>query len=412
MPVFWCLKYKGNINLISKQNMPRRKGALAFLALISAFPPLSTVLYLPALPQMVEALDTTQTSVNMTLSMFFLFYSVGLLFWGPLSEKFGRKPILLSGLTIYVVASLFCAFSQHVEQLIAGRIIQALGGSAATVVATAIVKDIYSGREREKVMATIMSMVIIAPMVAPVLGALLLKYTSWRTIFLMLAAIGAITLLGGMLFRETLSEKFTGSVIGSWYRLLVVLKNLGFSSLLLIFSLAPIALMAFLASASYIYIDGFGLTEGQFSLFFAFNATCAMVGPTIYMRMRRHIEPKLIVTVCFTLIAVCGVVVSVFGHISPWWFALSVGPVTMAVIAVRVPGTHLMLEQQDEDTGSASALINFFAMFMGSMGMQLVTLWPGTLITNLGHIQIGVGMVCSILWLLCRNRPFIIQPPS
>ena len=412
MPVFWCLKYKGNINLISKQNIPRRKGALAFLALISAFPPLSTVLYLPALPQMVEALDTTQTSVNMTLSMFFLFYSVGLLFWGPLSEKFGRKPILLSGLTIYVVASLFCAFSQHVEQLIAGRIIQALGGSAATVVATAIVKDIYSGREREKVMATIMSMVIIAPMVAPVLGALLLKYTSWRTIFLMLAAIGAITLLGGMLFRETLSDKFTGSVIGSWYRLLVVLKNLGFSSLLLIFSLAPIALMAFLASASYIYIDGFGLTEGQFSLFFAFNATCAMIGPTIYMRMRRHIEPKLIVTVCFTLIAVCGVVVSVFGHISPWWFALSVGPVTMAVIAVRVPGTHLMLEQQDEDTGSASALINFFAMFMGSMGMQLVTLWPGTLITNLGYIQIGVGMVCSILWLLCRNRPFIIQPPS
>ncbi len=392
--------------------MPRRKGALGFLALISAFPPLSTVLYLPALPQMVEALDTTQTSVNMTLSMFFLFYSVGLLFWGPLSEKFGRKPILLSGLTIYVVASLFCAFSQQVEQLIAGRIVQALGGSAATVVATAIVKDIYSGREREKVMATIMSMVIIAPMVAPVLGALLLKYTSWRTIFLMLAAIGAMALLGGMFFRETLSEKFTGSVIGSWYRLLVVLKNLGFSSLLLIFSLAPIALMAFLASASYIYIDGFGLTEGQFSLFFAFNATCAMVGPTIYMRMRRHIEPKLIITICFTLIAVCGVAVSVFGHISPWWFALSVGPVTMAVIAVRIPGTHLMLEQQDEDTGSASALINFFAMFMGSMGMQLVTLWPGTLITNLGYIQIGVGIICSILWLLCRNRPFIIQPPS
>ena len=396
----------------SKKNMPRRKGALGFLALISAFPPLSTVLYLPALPQMVEALDTTQTSVNMTLSMFFLFYSVGLLFWGPLSEKFGRKPILLSGLTIYVVASLLCAFSQHVEQLIAGRIIQALGGSAATVVATAIVKDIYSGREREKVMATIMSMVIIAPMVAPVLGALLLKYTSWRTIFLMLAAIGAIALLGGMFFRETLSEKFTGSVIGSWYRLLVVLKNLGFSSLLLIFSLAPIALMAFLASASYIYIDGFGLTEGQFSLFFAFNATCAMVGPTIYMRMRRRIEPKLIITICFSLIALCGVAVSVFGHISPWWFALSVGPVTMAVIAVRIPGTHLMLEQQDEDTGSASALINFFAMFMGSMGMQLVTLWPGTLIMNLGYIQIGVGIICSILWLLCRNRPFIIQPPS
>ncbi len=396
----------------SNKNIPSRKGTLAFIALISAFPPLSTVLYLPALPQMVEVLDTTQASVNMTLSMFFLFFSVGLLFWGPLSEKFGRKPILLSGLTIYVFASVFCAFSQQVEQLIAGRIIQALGGSAGTVVATAIVKDLYSGREREKVMATIMSMVIIAPIVAPVLGALLLKYTSWRTIFLMLAAIGAVALLRGMLFRETLSGKYTGSVVGSWCRLFVVLKNLGFSSLLLIFSLAPIALMAFLASASYIYINGFGLTEGQFSLFFAFNATCAMVGPTIYMRMRRHIEPKLIITGCFTLIFVCGVVVSVFGHISPWLLALSVGPVTMAVIMVRVPGTHLMLEQQEEDSGSASALINFFAMFLGSMGMQLVMLWPDTLVTNLGYIQIGVGIVCSVLWLLCRNKSFIIQPPA
>ena len=394
------------------QNMPTRKGALAFLALISAFPPLSTVLYLPALPQMVEVFATTKARVNMTLSMFFLFFSVGLLFWGPLSEKFGRKPILLCGLTIYVFASLYCAFTQQVEQLIAGRIIQALGGSAGTVVATAIVKDLYGGRERERVMATIMSMVIIAPMVAPVLGALLLKYTSWRTIFLMLAAIGAAALVRGMFFQESLSGKFTGSIIGSWCRLLVVLKNPGFSSLLLIFSLAPIALMAFLASASYLYIEGFGLTEGQFSLFFAFNATCAMVGPTIYMRMRRHIEPKLIITGSFTLIFVCGVVVSVFGHISPWLLALSVGPVTMAVITVRVPGTHLMLEQQAEDSGSASALINFFAMFMGSMGMQLVTLLPGNLVANLGHIQIGIGMLCCIGWLLCRNSPFIIQPQS
>ena len=398
--------------MTSKQNMPKRKGALAFIALISAFPPLSTVLYLPALPQMVEALDTTQTSVNLTLSMFFLFFSVGLLFWGPLSEKFGRKPILLSGLTIYVFASLFCAFSQNVEQLIVGRIVQALGGSAGTVVATAIVKDLYSGRERESVMATIMSMVIVAPMVAPVLGALLLKYTTWRTIFLMLAAIGATAVLGGVFFRETLSGKFTGTVFGSWYRLFVVLKNRGFSSLLLIFSLAPIALMAFLASASYIYINEFGLTEGQFSLFFAFNATCAMLGPMVYMRMRRHIDPKLIITGCFILVAVCGVVVSAFGHMSPWLLALSVGPITMAVITVRVPGSHLMLEQQEEDSGSASALINFFSMFMGSMGMQLVTLWPGTLVTNLGHIQIGVGVVCCILWLLCQNRSFIIQPPA
>ncbi len=394
----------------SNQNMPRRKGALAFLALISVFPPLSTVLYLPALPKMVAVLDTTETAVNLTLSMFFLFYSVGLLFWGPLSEKFGRKPILLSGLTIYVLASVLCALSQHVEQLIAGRILQALGGSAGTVVATAMVKDLYSDREREKVMAAIMSMVIIAPMVAPVLGALLLEYTSWRTIFLMLAAVGGMALLIGTFFGETLSRKFTGSIIGSWGRLLVVLRNPGFSLLLLIFSSAPIAIMAFLASSSYIYINEFGLSERQFSLFFTFNATCAMIGPTFYMRLRKHVESKSIITGCFLLVAFGGVIVSTFGQVSPWLLALSVGPVTMSILALRVPGTNLMLEQQEQDSGSASALINFFAMFLGSMGMHLVTLWPGSLTANLGHIQIGVGMFGGILWLLCRNRSFIVQP--
>jgi DHA1 family bicyclomycin/chloramphenicol resistance-like MFS transporter len=128
--------------------------------------------------------------------------------------------------------------------------------------------------------------------------------------------------------------------------------------------------------------------------------------------MRKHIGPKSIITGCFAMVAVCGVAVSVFGHMSPWLLALTVGPVTMAVITVRVTGTHLMLGQQEDSSGSASALNNFFAMFMGGMGMQLVTLWPGTLVTNLGHIQIAVGIVCVVLWLLCCNKPFIIQPPT
>ncbi|MBB1078221.1 MFS transporter, partial [Rhodoferax sp. 4810] len=145
-------------------------GTLIFLALISAFPPLSIDLYLPAMPQMVDTLATTHSRVNMTLSMFLIFYAGGLLFWGPLSEKFGRKPILLTGLGIYIFSSILCALSLSVDQLILSRMLQAFGGSAATVVAAAIVKDLYDGRQRERVMATVMSMVIIAPMVAPVLG--------------------------------------------------------------------------------------------------------------------------------------------------------------------------------------------------------------------------------------------------
>lgn len=149
------------------QNVLGNTGTLIFLVVISAFPPLTTDLYLPALPQMVEVFNTNQTMVNLTLSIYFIFYAFGLLFWGPLSDKFGRKPIMIIGIAVYVVACILCALSSSIEFLILSRLIQAFGGSAVTVVATAIVKDLYDGREREKIMATIMSLVIIAPMVAP-----------------------------------------------------------------------------------------------------------------------------------------------------------------------------------------------------------------------------------------------------
>lgn len=385
-------------------------GTLIFLALISAFPPLSTDLYIPAMPQMVETLTTTHAKVNMTLSMLFIFYASGLLIWGPLSEKFGRKPILLAGLGTYITASILCGFSLSIEQLIGSRILHAFGGSAVTVVATALVKDLYDGREREKAMATVMSMVIIAPMIAPVLGAFLLKIASWRATFFVLAGFGVVA--GGitLFFQETLEEKYTGSVFHSLGRLAVVLKNPRFASLLGIFSIVPMAMMGFLASASFIYIDGFGLSEQQFSFFFAFNALFAMIGPMLYMRISQHIATNTIISGCFGMLMCCGAMVGIFGHISPYLFALLHAPATLAVITMRVPGANLMLEQQQRDTGAASALINFFAMIMGSFGMYLVSLHPSRLIESLGSILFLVGLTGGVLWLLVRKRKFTLYP--
>ncbi|MGF1684190.1 multidrug effflux MFS transporter [Photobacterium minamisatsumaniensis] len=380
---------------------------LFFLVIISAFPPLTIDLYLPALPQMVNVFNTDQSMVNLTLSSYFVTYAVGLLFWGPLSEKFGRKPILLVGIGGYMLASIFCALAGNIEQLIGARILQAFAGSAITVVATAIVKDLYDGRERQKIMATIMSLVIIAPMIAPVLGAFLLQVASWRMMFVTLAIFGAFASLLAFCYQETLETKYEGSILRSWGRLGVVLKNPRFVALLTIFSITPMALMAFLAAGSYIYINGFGLTEQQFSYAFAFNALCASFGPTIYMKLSRHIPVQKIITLCFFFLAAAGVLTISIGHMSPLIFAFIAAPATLMVITMRVPGTNLMLDQQDHDTGSAVALIQFCGMICGSLGMVLVSIRPESLIENLGIIQLIVGITGGSLWLLARNRPFV-----
>jgi len=385
------------------------KGMIFFLVIISAFPPLTTDLYLPALPQMVDIFKTSQSMVNMTLSVYFIAYAVGLLFWGPLSEKYGRKPILLIGISMYILASVLCSLSSYIEMLIGSRLLQAFGGSAVTIVATAIVKDLYDGREREKIMGSIMSLVIIAPMVAPVIGAYLLKFASWKMMFVALAFFGLIAGIVAFVYQETIETRYTGSIVRSWSRLGVVITNPNFLACLCVFSITPIALMAFLAAGSYIYVDGFGLTEQQFSYAFAFNAMFASFGPRIYMKISRQIPIVKIITGCYSFLAICGAATLTIGHLSPIIFALIAAPATLVIISTRIPGTNLMLEQQTKDTGSAVALIQFFSMMCGSLGMVLVSLKPETLIINLGLIQLGVGFVGGGLWLIIKNKDFVVK---
>ncbi|MFS1973694.1 multidrug effflux MFS transporter [Vibrio splendidus] len=380
---------------------------LFFLVIISAFPPLTIDLYLPALPQMVEVFNTDRSMVNLTLSSYFVTYAIGLLFWGPLSEKFGRKPILLIGLAGYMVASILCAMTNSIEQLIGARVFQAFAGSAITVIATAIVKDLYDGREREKIMATIMSLVIIAPMVAPVFGAFLLKIASWRMMFVTLAIFGAFASVLACCYRETLENKYQGSIFRSWGRMGVVMKNRSFVKLLVIFSIIPMALMGFLAAGSYIYIDHFGLTEQQFSYAFAFNALCASFGPTIYMKLSYRMPVQKVISGCFALLALAGILTLTIGDLSPWFFMFIAAPATLMAIIMRVPGTNLMLNQQDHDTGSAVALIQFFSMICGSLGMVLVSIRPESLIENLGFIQLSIGTLGGLMWLMVRNKEFV-----
>jgi MFS transporter, DHA1 family, multidrug resistance protein len=395
-----------------RQKFLGKKGFIALLALLSAFVPLSMDLYLPALPGMAVFFNVPVSLVNLTLILFFVFFAAGILLWGPLSDKYGRKPILLSGLTIYVLASVLCAVSSDIYLLILFRIFQAIGGSAASAVATAIVKDVYKSKDREWILAIVQSMVMISPALAPVLGAFLLSFTSWRGVFWMLALIGFIALAGSIAYQETIVRRSTMSLPQSIGRLGVVLKNPGFFSLLILFSMTSISTMAFVASSSYVYQVGFGTSEQVYSYYFALNGIGLLLGPMLYIRLAARFDRDAIVKVCFASIAASGILVFFLGSFSPIIFAFCILPATVAGVCSRPPGTNLMLEQQTEDTGSASSLMGCTMTVMGTIGMLLISLAPGGIVPTLGIITAATGMTASVLWLFVSRQPFIKRIPD
>jgi MFS transporter, DHA1 family, multidrug resistance protein len=385
-------------NSTHRQKYLGSKGLIVLIALLSAFVPLSTDLYLPALPGMGRYFNVSADLINLTLIGFFVFYAFGTLFWGPLSDKYGRKPILLIGLSLYVLGSVLCANAWDVYSLILFRVMQAAGGSAAGAIATTMVKEVYEGRQRESVLALVQSMVLISPALAPVLGAFLLGFTTWRGVFWVLAGIGMLALAGSLALEETITVRNTGKVLQTLGRLGKVLQNRSFTSLMFLFSLLGISSMAFIASSTFIYQNGFKLSNQVYSYYFSLNALGLIYGPMLYLQISKRIRYATIIRVCFGVVVASGILVALLGNLQPWIFALCILPSSIAGSCMRPPSANLMLEQQKGDTGSVSAVMGCVGLLMGSLGMLLISFNWGNLIVVLGCMNMITGFLCLVFW--------------
>lgn len=393
----------------NKQKYLKDKGFIVLIAFLSAFIPLSTDIYLPALPRMVVTFHTSAELINFTIMFFFIFYAAATMFWGPLSDKYGRKPILLTGLVIYMVASILCVFSANVTQLILYRVMQAIGCGAATAVSTAIVKDVYTGRRRLTTLAIVQSAGMLSPIISPVIGALILKLLSWRGVFIVLSILGALALTGSIAMEETIEKRYSGSILKSIGRIGVVLKNKGFRSLLMTFSMMSIPSMSFITASSYIYVSGFGLSEQVYSYFFAANALFFLLGPLVFIKISKKINSGSIITTCFIIESMSGVLIFILGRLNPWLFALSVVPASLTGSIIGPPSTNLMLEQLKGDTGAASSLMSCFYTFFGSIGMLLISSDILNRVLMLGLMYFLIALISLVSWLNIYKKPYINQ---
>ena len=384
-----------------QQKYLKKAGLIALVTVLGMTPPLSTDMYMPSLPKMAEYFHAPAALVNMTMVMFFISMSVGMLLMGPLSDRSGRKKILIISLLLYMLSSAGCALTTSVYLLILMRIIQGIGAGGMVSLSIAIIKDCFEGPTRATALAVVQSMSVIAPIAAPVIGALIIQVSTWRMVFLVLAAISAACLITTFFFEESIHEDEIneGGVLDSIKRIGVVGRNINFSAFLLTVSFYSAPFMAYLAVASYVYEDYFGLQPTTFSIFFAINALTSVFGPLIYMKTNSKAPAKATMWVLLITGFAAAAAMLLLGHFSPVAFLATMIPFSVVNSYMRPFSTNLLLDQIRGDTGSASALLNFTHTLLGSIGMFIGSLPWGSYISGIGMTMLGFMILTLAAWL-------------
>ncbi|HAJ36966.1 MAG TPA: Bcr/CflA family drug resistance efflux transporter, partial [Chloroflexi bacterium] len=257
----------------------RAQPSYAKLALIlgtlAAFGPLSIDMYLPALPTIAGEFGTTTAAIQQTLAAFFIGLALGQLFYGPISDRMGRRAPLLFGCAMYTAVSLGVIFAPSVGWLLGLRFLQALGSSAGVVIGRSVVRDLFDERESARMFSFLVLVMGIAPITAPLIGGQLLVLFGWRSIFLVLAAFGVLCFVMVWLWLEESlphARRTTtglGSALRSYGGLLADARYMGFA---LAGGLASAAMFAYISGSPFVFIELNGVPPAQFGLFFGANA--------------------------------------------------------------------------------------------------------------------------------------------
>jgi len=381
-------------------NLEKNKGLfITFLALLGATPPLSTDMYLAAIPQIASDWGVGTNLINLTLVLWFASFSLFILVAGSLSDKYGRKPILMAGLFLFVVSSFMCVFSQNAYQLIAFRVLQGMGAAAPSAIVMAIIRDKFTGRDRQQAIAYVMTIVSIAPMVAPIIGAMLLEYFSWRFIFVTQAVMVTISFLISFGFEESIHMKVDTSLAKLVTRYAIHFKNKQFMFASLSMGGLVLPFYGFIAFSPIYYISMYGLSEKMFSLFFGINAVASMTGAYAASRVAKKFDEKLVITISVISCIFAGVCILAFAGIHYLfllvfmsWFSFSVG------ISRPISG-GLILGLVETDVGSASSFLVFYQFMSGALCMALVTHnWSNPLMV-FGLVAAVAPTIVLILWL-------------
>lgn len=369
---------------------------LILLGMLTAFGPFVTDMYLPSLPSMCEYFSTSSSMIQLGLTTSMIGLAVGQIFFGPLSDRYGRRLPLLSGMWLFIVSTLLCLFSQTIEQFVAFRLLQGIAGAGGIVISRSVATDKYSGHELAKMLAVIGAINGVAPVAAPIVGGVLTDAIGWKGIFWVLFALGLVLLACCMRFRESLPvEKRSAEKWSDTFRSFgVVLRDKRYVCYVLQMAFAQGVLFANIASSPFIIQQHYGFSAFTFSLFFGINALAIGIAAALSVKFRRQESS--------TLAGCCGMVVAavlqcwaLMSDCSFWVYEGLMLVLLSSMGMTFTSSTALAMESQRENSGTASALLGALCFAAGGIVSPLV---------GLGNILSSTGvafLVCACCSLLC-----------
>jgi len=369
--------------------MPGRLAMTLLLGLLVSFAPMTIDLYLPAFPIMARDLATDAESIQLTLSVYMVGFALSQTIFGPISDRFGRKPTIMIGTSIYLVASVACALATTVEQLIVFRLFQSIGAAAAPVVARAVVRDMFTREEAARMYSVVTTVVAIAPVVAPVLGGFIVVWLGWRANCWVLTGFGAsaMLLVIVMLPETNRNPDPNATRIGQMLRnFATMLSNRAYLGYVLTVMGNFSGLFAYLLGASFVLVDQLGMSPTSFGLSFGAASVGFMSGAFLGSRIVRYagVERMCLAGTSFTAAGGALVFVLIWSDVISIW-------------SIIVP-----------------TIVYFFGMGMSQPNIQAGAISPypqmaGAAASLLGLAQyVSAGLLSMVLALFAFDQTFLL----
>lgn len=394
--------------LFKQKHMPM--GFLAvWMMVITTIQWIMLDLYLPALPILVDEFGVTEGELNVSLNTGIISCAVATIIGGTLSDRYGRKLVMAAGMLLGISGNFFCGLSTGVLMLCVMRGVAGFGSGVVDTVAMAILKDSFTGKRFQKNMTILQAVAAVGPIFGPALGSFLINIGSWRFIFFTLAGSVLVTMLPILFYTETLppENRFSNKFSDIAREAVQISKTPAFTLFLGIIAFLTIPVWSYVAVSSYVFIDGFGLNNTEYGVYYAIGTIFSVVAPFIYLALSKKLNSRMIVRITLLLMAISGVMFLTAGGISPLLLLLCVVPMYISEGIIRPMGLVILLEEYSYVAGTASALLEFVVNIVGAVGTALATMGWNSMIHGTGIITTAFTVLAIICWAIIVAKGYL-----